>query len=149
MPAPQERSLWNGCSWDQRAPQIQGQGPDAITKPSSPRAGPCAPGCPAPALGAGPRSQTREAQPTHVVLPEAALPVAVGVDHHLCRLRLADGHQPRLHSREPLQKHPRVSGMCRGGSNLLRALPSVLQRPARPPSPSSDHPTAWGCHRRG
>lgn len=62
----------------------------------------------------GHTAQHSTAQPgsgrTHVVLPEAALPVAVGVQHHLRGLRLADGHQARLHVRESLREKRSVPG---------------------------------------
>lgn len=72
-----------------------------------------------------------EGRHTHVVLPEAALPVAVGVHHHLGRLRLADGHQPRLHVREALGEQ----GGEGGESQAPHIVPQASSPTDRPPGP--------------
>uniref|UniRef100_A0A8C6J7G9 Uncharacterized protein n=1 Tax=Melopsittacus undulatus TaxID=13146 RepID=A0A8C6J7G9_MELUD len=104
---------------------------------------------------------THRAPSTHVVLPEAALPVAVGLDHHLRRLGLADGHQPRLHGREPLHRACRPTERAPPvGPRPVPAVPvltcglraaacctrSITARRAGPsPSPAAMDPS-WSLH---
>lgn len=63
---------------------------------------------------------------THVILAEAALPVPVGLQHHLGRLGFADGHEPRLHGRESLREQRGLSSATPGAAAPLS--PSRLSR---------------------